>query len=95
MTSIPGRYTKKPVTIEAMRLDFADNERVEAIMKWVGDDILFFNYDPMVNHFCAAHIKTLEGPLFVSQGDYIIKGIEGEFYPCKPDIFDKTYTLED
>ena len=37
------------------------------------------------------HIHTLEGPLSVSPGDWIIKGVNGEYYPCKPDIFDKTY----
>lgn len=36
-------------------------------------------------------IETLEGTMEASQGDYIIKGINGEFYPCKPDIFEKTY----
>jgi hypothetical protein len=92
---IPGRYTKKPVTIEAMRLDFEDNDCVESIMKWIGDDILFYNYDTETNHFTAAHIKTLEGPMFCTQGDYIIKGVKGEFYPCKPDIFAETYSLED
>lgn len=37
------------------------------------------------------YIPTLEGNMKVSMGDYIIKGVNGEFYPCKPDIFDKTY----
>ena len=36
-------------------------------------------------------IKTLEGDMYVTEGDYIIKGVNGEFYPCKPDIFHKTY----
>ena len=36
-------------------------------------------------------IKTLEGGVLVENGDYIIKGVNGEFYPCKPDIFEKTY----
>lgn len=38
-----------------------------------------------------ARIKTLEGTMFVTQGDWIIKGVEGELYPCKPGIFEKTY----
>ena len=38
-------------------------------------------------------IETLEGPIYASVGDMIIKGIHGEFYPCKPDIFEKTYEL--
>lgn len=39
-------------------------------------------------------IGTLEGNMQVTKGDYIIKGVNGEFYPCKPDIFEKTYELE-
>jgi hypothetical protein len=37
------------------------------------------------------HIGTLEGPLHISDGDWIIRGVKGEFYPCKPDIFEATY----
>ena len=37
------------------------------------------------------YIRTLEGPMTVSEGDYIIEGVQGEFYPCKPDIFQQTY----
>jgi hypothetical protein len=40
---------------------------------------------------CSVHIKTLEGVMVVSTGDYVIKGVQGEFYPCKPDIFEMTY----
>ncbi len=39
------------------------------------------------------YVKTLEGKMYISQGDYIIIGVEGERYPCKPNIFKKTYTL--
>jgi len=39
----------------------------------------------------APHVHTLEGPMNVSIGDWIITGVNGEFYPCKPDIFDKIY----
>lgn len=39
-------------------------------------------------------IKTLEGNMLASKGDYIIKGVQGEYYPCKPDIFKQTYELE-
>ena len=38
-------------------------------------------------------IKTLEGDMVITKGDYIIKGVNGEFYPCKPDIFEKTYEI--
>jgi hypothetical protein len=39
----------------------------------------------------SVHIKTLEGVIVASTGDYVIKGVQGEFYPCKPDIFEMTY----
>ena len=42
---------------------------------------------------CSLTIKTLEGNMSASPGDYIIKGVNGEFYPCKPDIFEQTYEL--
>ena len=44
-------------------------------------------------HKIGLPIKTLEGVMYASIGDYIIKGVNGEFYPCKPDIFHKTYEL--
>lgn len=45
--------------------------------------------EPRTGHF----ISTLEGPLQVSEGDWIITGVKGERYPCKPDIFEMTYDL--
>ena len=79
------QYTKKPVVISAVQftgeniseiLDFADND------KNVG-------YDAEKNQY---YIKTLEGNHYITNGDYIIRGIEGEYYPCKESIFEKTYT---
>lgn len=73
------KYRKKPVTIEAVR--------------WTGDnrkEIHDFCSDAYTVD-CSLHIKTLEGVYIARVGDYIIKGIHGEFYPCKPDIFEKTY----
>jgi hypothetical protein len=43
--------------------------------------------------YVAINIPTLEGVMRASEGDYVIKGIKGEFYPCKPDIFDSTYEM--
>lgn len=88
---LANKYRKKPVVIEAMQIDFHDNEGVETIMRWAGGAVRFFNYDPSVNHFYAAKVDTLEGSMSAVQGDWIIKGVNGEFYPCKPDIFEKTY----
>ena len=78
-----GKFVKKPVIIEALQ--------------WTGDNSLD------VAEFCqdserryefkgdALFIHTLEGSMRASINDYIIKGVNGEFYPCKPDIFEKTY----
>lgn len=80
------RYRKKPVTIEAVQ--------------WTGNNISeickFTNRD--VNHLLMSgqlYITTLEGVHRASVGDYIIKGVKGELYPCKPDIFANTYEEAD
>jgi len=81
------KYRKKPVVIEAFQYEVAFNlfDSPDWILNAIDDKIIFFN--------CDCFIKTLEGDMKVSIGDYIIKGINGELYPCKPDIFDKTYEL--
>lgn len=85
------KYTKKPVTIEAMQLVTG---RAQAITEWMGG-----NANGECEHATwdgrSFHIKTLEGVMTANPGDYIIKGVKGEFYPCKSDIFAATYTNED
>jgi hypothetical protein len=77
-------YRKLPVTIEAWRLyDWNQAQLVEWVNTYGGDAL------PTTNG--AIRIHTLEGNIFANRGDYIIKGVKGEFYPCKPDIFDITY----
>jgi hypothetical protein len=76
------RYRKKPVVIEAVQ--------------WTGDNIdeLFKLEDFKLNYTLVNGILgvySLEGVMWASVGDYIIKGVRGEFYPCKPDIFKETY----
>lgn len=73
-------YTKKPVTIEARQ--FLPDTAV-SVADWC--------YGDLINDDKAIAIGTLEGVMEAKLGDYIIKGVNGEFYPCKPDIFDKTY----
>lgn len=81
------KYVKKPVEIEAVQ--FVDTpERISEIAEFVGTD-LRVNYEDKDNPYI--HIETLEGTMKASVGDYIIKGVKGEFYPCKPDIFEATY----
>jgi hypothetical protein len=79
------RYRKKPVVVEAVRLD--EDNRNE-VAQWSGGVLTTLEA-------CDAHlniyIKTLEGIMTAIPGDWIIKGVNGEFYPCRDDIFRKTY----
>lgn len=75
-----ARYRKKPVVIEAVQWT-GDNE---------GDVINFAGESLMVDDF-GIYIHTLEGWMIVRKGDYIIKGVRGEFYSCREDIFLETY----
>jgi hypothetical protein len=77
------KYTKKPVTIEAIQWT---EENLPAIKEWLGENLVTYNEDLQIHY-----IKTLEGNMKITEGDYIIRGIKGEFYPCKPDIFYATY----
>ena len=82
------KYRKKPVIIEAIQ--FIDNaDRIIEIHEFMGGDTIRVNYEDKDNPYLK--IETLEGIMKASVGDYIIKGVNGEFYPCKPDIFEKTY----
>lgn len=75
-----AKFRKKPVVIEAVRFTKANFEEIE---KFVGGDAEFRDGELIV--------ATLEGPLRAADGDWIIRGVKGEFYPCKPDIFAATY----
>ena len=88
------KYVKKPVEVEAVEWT---GQNLEEIKQFVGDKLEYWYNDtawevgkgPVT---ISIKIKTLEGDHYVSYGDCIIKGVNGEFYPCKPDIFWKTYT---
>lgn len=82
-----AKYRKKPVVIDAWQLT---KENVDtAIPEWLDLDVVhIFNAEQLL-----AEIVTLEGVMRADEGDYIIKGVQGEFYPCKPDIFNATYEL--
>ena len=74
------KYRKKPVVIEAVRFIGSNYEEVREFI--------------CQNTLCSdlsIVIPTLEGDMVAQKGDYIIKGVQGEFYPCKPDIFKETY----
>jgi len=81
------KFRKKPVVIDAMQWDGTEASAAD-IMHWCGQRLVCGN-GMMIIH-------TLEGDMRASRGDWIIRGVKGEFYPCKPDIFDATYeSLED
>ena len=79
------KYIKKPIEIEAFQLLENDEDNVFDFVNKNGGEAYFYNGDLI--------IKTLEGNITASNMDYIIKGINGEFYPCKPDLFNLTYEL--
>ena len=78
------KYKKKPIVVEALQYT---GDNISEICKFMHKDI---------NHVMSSghvYIETLEGVMKVSKGDYIIKGVEGEFYPCTKSIFEKTYEV--
>jgi len=77
------KFRKKPVVIDAIQLSRVTHTEC---CEFIGDSLGPVNFGA-VNLI----IKTLEGEMLAIEGDWIIKGIKGEFYPCKPDIFEATY----
>ncbi len=78
----PQRFRKKPIVIEAMQYRGGMNSRDE-IVAWSGRAVL--------EEEGWLLVATLEGPMRAHPGDWIIRGVAGEFYPCKPEIFEQTY----
>jgi len=78
------KYRKKPVVIDAMQFT---SETKDQVFNWITCTRFadFEGDDPVLT------ITTLEGDMTASLNDWIIKGVQGEFYPCKPDIFEATY----
>jgi hypothetical protein len=74
------KYRKKPVVIEAVQWNGENYDEMRAFVGHAADIGLDYVW-----------ITTLEGTMQASKGDYVIKGVQGEFYPCKPDIFEATY----
>ena len=76
-----AKFRKKPVEIEAIQLT---EDNIDMLIEFCGNKIKSHPLTGVV-------IETLEGNMLASKMDYIIKGVKGEFYPCKPDIFEMTY----
>ncbi len=86
-----ARYRKKPVEIEARQLT---PETLYSIKRWIGAARIHTDGVPLGAPVKLA-IETLEGVMLADFGDFIIRGVQGEFYPCKPDIFAATYEAVD
>ena len=84
------KFRKKPVVIEAIQLL---ESQLESVFDFIGErknypECKIAGINPATGKFT---IRTLEGDHVAEVGDWIIKGVKGEFYPCKPDIFEQTY----
>ena len=79
-SNMDKKYRKKPVIIEAIQWNGKNLSEIDNFMGGIVE-----------NKGTTLVIHTLEGDMEASIGDYIIKGVKGEFYPCKPNIFAKTY----
>jgi hypothetical protein len=93
------KFRKKPVEIEAIRLE-SNASSIKKVLEFMGQEVntktevasdKFYDYCTNSYKYGGIDIKTLEGKHKASFADMIIKGVNGEFYPCKPDIFEKTY----
>ena len=80
----PRTYRKKPVHVKAIKFNGNNSKQVEKFVYGESHEKYFTSSPHMT-------IQTLEGDMKASKGDYIIRGVAGEFYPCKPDIFKATY----
>jgi hypothetical protein len=95
-----SKFRKKPVVIEARLYD----NNADEIVEWItseGGKATYHPYIPAVRSITGfvtegafpecISINTLEGDMFANEGEWIIRGVAGEFYPCKPEIFAETY----
>lgn len=99
------KYIKKPVIIEAVKIEAPDynpalgekafdGSPFSEVPEWLADalrDGIVWPDTPGSTDYAEWHIKTLEGVMLATPGDFIIRGIKGEIYSCKPDIFELTY----
>ena len=85
-----AKYRKKPIVVEVIQ--YKGYNSLPLVKKLMGNEFEKVLFKPISEKLI---ISTLEGDHEASVGDYIIKGVQGEFYPCKPDIFEMTYELVD
>jgi hypothetical protein len=98
LEDVMAKFRKKPVVIEAVQWNGANLREVIAFtdgppdMRSMHSNMKWEEYCDLVNRD-GLKIFTLEGKMSANIGDWVIKGVRGEFYPCKPDIFEATYEL--
>jgi len=93
-----AKYIKKPVVIEAIRITRDNLDEIKSFVQH-DDEVAVPFFDNITNpdekpRLAMWFIHTLEGIMRANIGDWIIKGVNGEFYPCKPDVFVATYALD-
>jgi len=84
------KFKKRPVVIEAEQF-LPNDESIDKVMSLASQGSRQVSVTRLPDGKCTMHIQTLEGVMEASVGDWIIRGIQGEVYPCKPDIFNGTY----
>ena len=90
------KYRKLPIVVEALQYEGQTTEEMEAFLGEYQHYYKYLHKDPDTDErVLCLHLYTLEGSQFADPGDYIIKGVVGEYYPCKPHIFWATYELVD
>jgi hypothetical protein len=88
-----AQYRKNSIVIDAIQWTGNNFDKCMNFMETNhGNKIVYEDYEEKVSRTGILIIDTLEGSMTCSKNDYIIKGIKGEFYPCKPNIFEQTYT---
>lgn len=83
-----NKYRKKPVEIEALKFT---RDNWQDVLMFTQGQAHTLTIEKRIDGKCTCIIPTLEGQHIATEGDWIIKGVKGEFYPCKPDIFEMTY----
>ena len=82
------RFRKKPVEIEALQFT---RENWQDVLMFTQGQAHAMTIERRIDGKCTCIIATLEGQHIANEGDWIIRGVQGEYYPCKPDIFEMTY----
>lgn len=94
-----AKFRKKPIVIEAFQLTYDVAKGKESIPEWAAYDEkegkIKVQFTDKIHNSQHALISTLEGEMRANANDWIIQGVNGEIYPCKPDIFEKTYEKVD